>query len=314
MRAFCVRIYSEIHFKGKNMHTERANAKINAYLNIQSRREDGYHNIVSVMQTISLCDLVTVDFQPALQSRITLTVSGNAELPADCRNLAWRAAERFLQYTHLMGVVQIMIQKHIPMSAGLAGGSADAAAVLRALNQVCGKPLSTKTLCEIGLSLGADVPFCIRGGTMLSSGVGEQLERIPEMPSCTLVVAIGEAGVSTPQAYAALDEKYNFFAIPNTQSSNVNELIDLWQNGELSASCAYFYNIFEDVIAEQNHDVAVIKRVMRESGATRSLMSGSGPSVFGVFATQSEAENAYLSLQEKGFQVFICHPCGKYTD
>ena len=110
------------------MHTERANAKINTYLNITSRREDGYHTVDSVMQTVSLCDLVTVDFQLAPQSHIALSISGNADLPADCRNLAWRAAERFLQRTNLRGEVQIMIQKHIPMSAGLAGGSADAAA------------------------------------------------------------------------------------------------------------------------------------------------------------------------------------------
>ena len=133
------------------MHTERANAKINTYLNITSRRPDGYHDIVSVMQTVSLCDLVTVDFYPASQSNIMLSLSGNAEVPADCNNLAWRAAELFLQYTHLTGVVQIVIQKHIPMSAGLAGGSADAAAVLRALNHLCGDTLTTEELCDIAL-------------------------------------------------------------------------------------------------------------------------------------------------------------------
>lgn len=293
------------------MHTERANAKINTYLNIESRREDGYHNIVSVMQTISLCDLVMLDFQPAPQSSIALSVSGNAELPTDCRNLAWRAAERFLQHTHLTGAVQIMIQKHIPMSAGLAGGSADAAAVLRALNQLCGRPLSVQELCELGLTLGADVPFCIRGGTMLSTGVGEKLERIVEMPFCTLVVAVGKEGVSTPQAYAALDEKYGFFTHPHRDNTNVHELIDLWQDDALSASCACFYNIFEDVIAGQNPDVSAIKRVMRESGAVRAMMSGSGPSVFGVFESQTEAEKACASLQKMGYKSFVCHPCGE---
>lgn len=296
------------------MHTERANAKINTYLNILSRREDGYHNIVSIMQTISLCDLVTVDFQPAPQSRITLSVSGNSCLPTDCRNLAWRAAERFLQYTHLTGVVQIMIQKHIPMSAGLAGGSADAAAVLRALNQLCKEPLSSEQLCEIGLALGADVPFCIRGGTMLSTGIGENLERISAMPPCTLVVAVGNEGVSTPQAYAALDEKYDFFVLPREVKNDVFELVELWQNDALADSCACFYNIFEDVVSEQNTDVDAIKRLMRENGAMCALMSGSGPSVFGVFETQSMAEQACISLQTTGFKAFICHPRGQYID
>ena len=222
------------------MHTERANAKINTYLNIASRRPDGYHDIVSVMQTVSLCDLVTVDFVPATQSRITLSVSGNADLPTDCRNLAWRAAECFLQRTDLTGAVQITIQKHIPMSAGLAGGSADAAAVLRALKHLTGEPLTTEELSRIGLTLGADIPFCIRGGTMLATGVGEVLERVADMPPCTLVVAIGEEGISTPKAYAALDQKYGFFEHPCEENTDVCELIDLWKNDALSASCACF--------------------------------------------------------------------------
>ncbi len=296
------------------MHTERANAKINAYLNITSRRKDGYHDIVSVMQTISLCDLITVDFAPAPQSRITLSVSGNADLPTDCRNLAWRAAELFLQHTHLTGAVQIMMQKHIPASAGLAGGSADAAAVLRALNRLCGTPLSTEELCQIALALGADVPFCIRGGAMLATGVGEILERVSDMPTCTLVVAVGEEGISTPKAYAALDEKYSFFEHPCKESSDVHELIELWQNNELAASCSCFYNVFEDVITEQNTNVDTIKRTMRENGAMCAMMSGSGPSVFGVFEEQNEAEGASAALQEMGFKAFVCHPRGQYTD
>lgn len=296
------------------MHTQRANAKINTYLNIESRRPDGYHNIVSVMQTISLCDLVMVDFQFAPQSSIALSVSGNFEIPADCRNLAWHAAELFLERTHVTGTVKIAIQKHIPMAAGLAGGSADAAAVLRALNQLCGEPLSVEELCTLGLMIGADVPFCICGGTMLSTGVGEKLAPIAEMPPCTLVVAIGEKGVSTPQAYGALDEKYDFFNSPHSGETDVYELIDLWKTDALVASCACFYNIFEDVVAEQNADIDIIKRVMRQGGAIRAMMSGSGPSVFGVFETPNEAEKTNASLQEMGYKSFVCHPMGQYAN
>lgn len=296
------------------MYTERANAKINAYLNITSRREDGYHNIVSVMQTVSLCDIVTVDFQPAQQSCITLAVSGNAELPTDSRNLAWRAAELFLQNTNLTRAVQITIQKHIPASAGLGGGSADAAAVLRALNHLCGEPLSIERLAQIGLMLGADVPFCIRGGAMLATGVGEVLERVPNMPPCTLVIAIGGEGVSTPKAYAALDEKYDFFKLSREDNTDAQELIDLWQNDALSASCTCFYNIFEDVVAKENPDVVLAKRTMRENGAMRAMMSGSGPAVFGVFEAQSEAEKVCAALQELGLKAFVCQPRGRYID
>ena len=296
------------------MHTERANAKINAYLNITSRRPNGYHDIVSVMQTISLYDLVTVNLAQAPQSRITLSVSGNSELSEASDNLAWRAADLFLHETHLVGEVQISIQKHIPMSAGLGGGSADAAAVLRALNRLCGEPLSTEELCKIGLALGADVPFCIRGGTMLATGIGEVLERVAPMPACTLVVAIGEEGISTPRAYAALDEKYSFFEHRQTENDDVCELIDLWKNDALSASCTCFYNIFEDVIPQENTDVDTIKRLMREGGALCAMMSGSGPAVFGVFEKADEAEEACSALQQKGYKSFVCHPCGEYVE
>ena len=296
------------------MYTERANAKINAYLNITARRPNGYHDIVSVMQAVSLCDLVTVNFLPAPQSSITLSISGNCDLPTDCRNLAYRAAERFLQHTNLTGVVQMMIQKHIPVSAGLAGGSTDAAAVLRALNHLCGYPLTTEELCKIGLLLGADVPFCIRGGAMLTTGIGEVLERIPDMPSCTLVIAIGEEGISTPKAYAALDEQYDFFETPDQQNTNPNELIDLWQSNALLASCPCFYNIFESVIPKGNNDVEAIKRVMRENGAMQAMMSGSGPAVFGVFEAQTDAEQACFVLQEQGYKAFVCHPARQYTE
>lgn len=296
------------------MHTERANAKINAYLDVISRREDGYHTLVSVMQTVSLCDLVTVDFQPAPQSRISLSVSGNAELPADCRNLAWRAAEKFLQHTHLTGTVQMMIQKHIPTAAGLAGGSADAAAVLRALNHLSGNPLTPEELSALGLTLGADVPFCIRGGTMLAGGVGEELIRVPDMPFCAMVIAVGEDGVSTPQAYAALDEKYDFFTSPREETDDLRQLLTLWKESDLAASAHHFYNIFEEVIVPQNPDVDVIKRVMRQSGAVRAMMSGSGPSVFGVFDTSAEAENACVVLHDKGYKAFVCHPRAQYVD
>ncbi len=296
------------------MHIERANAKINVYLNILSRQENGYHELVSILQTISLCDLVTVDYQPAPQSRVTLTVSGNTELPADCRNLAFRAAERFLQHTHLCGAVRIMLQKHIPAAAGLGGGSADAAAVLRALNCLCGEPLSTDELCELGLTLGADVPFCIRGGAMLATGVGERLERIADMPFAFLVIAIGEKAISTPAAYAALDEKYNFYQQPLIDDKTAETIARLWENQELDDSCAHFFNVFEQVVPKDNTEVETIQRILRESGAIRAMMSGSGPSVFGVFETQSGAEKACETLQQKGMKAFVCHPRGQYID
>ena len=163
------------------MRMEKANAKINLYLDVVSRRENGYHNIVSLMQTLSLCDLVTLDYRPAEHTEIRLSASGNTDMPTDRKNLAWRAAELFLAETGKTGEVDLFIEKHIPMAAGLAGGSADAAAVLRGLNALCGAPLSLERLCALGARLGADVPFCIVGGMALVTGIGEQLEYLPSM-------------------------------------------------------------------------------------------------------------------------------------
>ena len=143
---------------------------------------------------------------------------------------------------------------------------------------------------------------------MLATGVGEVLERVSDMPPCALVIAIGEKGISTPQAYAALDEKYNFFNPATPADSAVHELIDLWQNDALSASCTCFYNIFEDVVAREKPDVTALREAMLRCGALVARMSGSGPSVFGIFATESEAEGAKEALLQMGADAFVCKP------
>ncbi len=294
------------------MKTERANAKINLYLNVVSRRENGYHNLESLMQTVSLCDLVSVDFRPAPHTSISLQASGNADMPTDCRNLAWRAAERYLEATAQTGEVRIFIEKHIPMAAGLAGGSADAAAVLRALNRLCGRRLSTEELCSIGEKLGADVPFCIVGGTSLVRGIGEVLTELPAMPDCPLVVACMGEGVSTPAAYAKLDEKHGDFAIPAPQDPRLELVCDSLKNGEIYTACAHFFNLFEEVVPKEQPFVDRLKDTMMTNGAVRAMMSGSGPSVFGVFDSAEAAERACRALCAMGAAAFVCHPCEKY--
>lgn len=294
------------------MHTERANAKINTYLNVVGRRENGYHNIVSIMQTVSLCDLVSVELFPSFHTSIQLMSSGNENMPTDCRNLAWRAAEKFLQRTGKSGEVRIVLEKHIPMAAGLAGGSADAAAVLRALNALCGKPLSAEELCALGATLGADVPFCIRGGSALVSGIGECMDEIPEMPMGHLVIACRGDGVSTPWAYGALDEKYDGFRAKKDADWRPDAIAKLWKNGALIDSCAHFYNIFEEVVPTVQGDVNAIKAIMTEGGAAYAMMSGSGPSVFGIFEAASAAASVCETLRAAGAVAFVCHPCGKY--
>ena len=294
------------------MRTERANAKINLYLDVVSRRENGYNNIVSLMQTLSLCDLVTLDYHPAEHTEILLTASGNAEMPTDRRNLAWRAAELFLAETGKTGNVKIFIEKHIPMAAGLAGGSADAAAVLRGLNALCGNPLSVEVLCALGARLGADVPFCIVGGMALVTGIGENLQYLSPMQDCPLVVACQGEGVSTVWAYGKLDEEYGGFASPKEESETPTTLSALLAKGDFDASRKLIFNLFEKVVPTVQPFVDSIKATMLECGAIASMMSGSGPSVFGIFQSVSEAEAACASLKNAGAAAFVCHPCGKY--
>ena len=293
------------------MRTERANAKINTYLNVIARRENGYHDIVSIMQTVSLCDLVSVNFHPTEHTSVSLRASGNAQMPTDCRNLAWRAAEKFLQATRRRGEVQIIIEKHIPMAAGLAGGSADAAAVLRALNVLCDRPLSTEELCALGSTLGADVPFCIRGGSARVTGIGDKMAEFPSMPDAYLVVACRGEGVSTPWAYGELDRKYEGFSAAREVDMHHTFIENAWKNGDLRASCEHFFNLFEEVVPTVQKDVDPIKEAMLRHGAMRAMMSGSGPSVFGIFEDASKAEAARDAISALGLEAFVCRPISR---
>ncbi|MBQ9132179.1 MAG: 4-(cytidine 5'-diphospho)-2-C-methyl-D-erythritol kinase [Clostridia bacterium] len=294
------------------MRTERANAKINLYLDVVSRRDNGYHNLVSLMQTVSLCDLVTVDFSPSSHTSIYLQASGNDAMPLDCRNLAWRAAELFLGTVRRSGEVRITIEKHIPMAAGLAGGSSDAAAVLRGLNRLCGEPLTLQELCDLGAGLGADIPFCIRGGGALVTGIGERMEDIPPMPDCPMVVACMGEGVSTPWAYGRLDEKYEGFTQPKDEDPRVKAICKALKGKKILQACEHFYNIFEDVVPQAQPCVDRLKNCMIQNNAACAMMSGSGPSVFGIFESVADADAACAALREMGAAAFVCHPCDAY--
>ncbi|MBQ7173204.1 MAG: 4-(cytidine 5'-diphospho)-2-C-methyl-D-erythritol kinase [Clostridia bacterium] len=289
------------------MQVERANAKLNLLLSVEGKRPDGYHELVSVMQTVSLCDLVTIDYRPESFTKISLDVSGAARLPGDCTNLAYRAAEAFLTATGRRGEVILRLEKHIPMAAGLGGGSADAAAVLRGLNRLCGSPLSKEELCWLGRTLGADVPFCIVGGTSLATGVGEKLSSISPMPQCAIVVACGGKGVSTKEAYAIIDEaKQKRQALPDA-------IAKAFEEKDLAAAFPCFYNDFETVVEPLRPMVREIKTTMKESGALFSMMSGSGPSVFGIFPDPKTADTCQAALPQKGISAFVCHPTGAYS-
>ena len=276
-------------------------AKINLFLDIDSLRADGYHNILSIMQRISLCDTVTVSHTQSSEKNITLSCD-RADIPCDSKNLAYKAANLF----PISGKIEIHINKRIPMSAGLAGGSADAAATLIALNSLCDKPLSTDELCDLGAKLGADVPFCIKGGACLVKGIGEIMTPISSMPKYPLVIAKKGEGMSTPDAYHALDIKYSNFADYVPHSEQCKAIINCGNDD--SVLCDGLFNIFESVVESERHYVAEIKRIMLANGAIGAMMSGSGTSVFGIFQTEEDAVKAENILRDNGAEAFVCYP------
>ena len=297
-----------------NMLTVRANAKINLYLDVLSRRENGYHNIYSLMQTVSLCDLISVEYRPEEHTSIQLQGSGNDRMPLDCRNLAWRAAELFLRKVQRKGAVLIRIEKHIPMEAGLAGGSTDAAAVLRALNRLCGSPLSVGDLCELGAALGADVPFCIVGGCAITEGIGEKLTPNEPLSQCSIVVACMGEGVSTPWAYGKLDQIHDGFTSERCVDAGVRLAKMLEDRASAEVLCPSLYNVFEEAVEPDRPAVTALKEAMNDCGALRSMMSGSGPSVFGVFRSEDDAASACERILQMGGVAFVCRPTAAYSE
>ncbi len=294
---------------------EPAYAKINLSLDVAARRPDGYHLIDGVMQSISLCDRVTVEFIPSADTDIRLAVTGNADVPGGERNLAVRVARLFLELTGRSGQVRIDLQKTIPMAGGLAGGSTDAAAVLRALNRLCGFPLNRAELCAAGAKLGADVPFCIVGGCQRTQGIGERLTPCPPMPECALVVAKRGEGVSTPWAYGRLDALYGSFAQGVSRpDANLPALLDALERQSLDGVCRSLFNLFEQAVSECQPDIAVLRELLLANGALAARMSGSGPSVFGVFRDMRQAEHVCGVLRLLGAQSFPCQPQGAFPD
>ena len=303
--------------------TENAYAKINLFLDITGRRENGYHDITGVMHTVSLCDYVTLSVEGAHRGDIcslSRTSRGAGEivltctepsLPTDRKNLAWRAAEAFFEATGFgADRLTIHIEKHIPAAAGLAGGSTDAAAVLRGLNRLFGSPLSSEQLTATGVRIGADVPFCIVGGACITRGIGDDLTPIRPLPHGTLVVACAGEGISTPAAYGALDASYGGFAegayAPRTDE--LSRMLRALAHGDVDDVAAEGFNLFESVILPEHATAREIKTTMQAGGARLALMSGSGPSVFGLFGTDEQARRVVDQLGTRGISAWLCHP------
>ena len=284
--------------------TVKGYAKINLHLDICGIREDGYHDVETVMQTLSLCDTVSVSLIEGGEIFCECNVAG---VPTDEKNIAVKAATLFLKEANINSGVHIKIEKNIPMAAGLAGGSTDAAATLRGLNALCKDIFDMQKLCEIGSRLGADVPFCIKGGCAYTDGKGDIIHDFPPLPEDTVfLVACGGEGVSTPWAYRLMDEVFENFKdyIPK----GVNSLKKALLSDAPYDFSNHLFNIFEEPVLAHRPVVAEIKEIMLEHQASAAMMSGSGPSVFGIFKDKKLAEIAEEKIKNRGYFAQICVP------
>ena len=279
--------------KGNTMRetTEKAYAKLNLSLDVNGRREDGYHELTMLMQTVSLCDTLTLRF------REDGKVSAGSNLrfiPGDERNLAVRAALRFLEAVGDSGQgLQIELHKEIPVGAGMAGGSADAAAVLRALNRMYGGPLSRTQLEELAQKVGSDVAFCVARGTSLARGRGEVLTDLRPMPDCVLVLCKPGFSISTPELFQKVD------SAPVRVHPDTAGLLAAVEAEDLRALCRRMYNVFEDVEDRRLRAVAEIKGKLLDHRALGAIMTGTGSAVFGVFEREEDAESACRALRKE---------------
>lgn len=276
----------------------RAYAKLNLTLDVLGKRPDGYHDLRMLMQTVALADEITL----TPQERPGVRVQTNLHfLPNNEKNLAAQAALRFLRANSLEERgFSIDIEKKIPVCAGLAGGSSDAAAVLRGLNEMLGTGLLPAELARLGQEIGSDVPYCVTGGTALAEGRGEVLTALPPLPPCWVVLCKPEFSISTPALFAGVDS-VRLRCRPDTQGA-----IDSLRAGDLAGVARRMYNVFEDVLPDrQRARVADIKNVMVQCGALGASMSGTGPTAFGLFDSEDRALEAQSRLTGLGGEVFL---------
>ena len=274
-----------------------ARAKINLTLDILRRREDGYHDMQMVMQSVTLADRLTVTPARGAEGQ---AASDLRFLPTGNKNLAQVAAAAFREAVGLGGEVDVDIQKRVPVCAGLAGGSADAAAVLRAMNRLSGAGLSPDRLAEIGARAGSDVPFCVLGGTALAEGRGERLTPLPPLPKCWVVLCKPEFSISTPALFAKIDS-VRLRCRPDAKGA-----VAALEAGDLAGVARRTYNVFEDALPDrQRNRVADLKNTLIQCGALGASMSGTGPTAFGLFDSEDRAMEAREKLEDFGGEVFL---------
>mgnify|MGYP001059445476 FL=1 len=276
----------------------RAHAKLNLTLDVLGRRPDGYHDLRMVMQSVALADVLTLEESGDGELRVRTNLHF---LPNNEKNLAAQAALRWWEARgQAPRGLEIAIEKSVPVCAGMAGGSSDAAAVLRALNQMEGAPLSLREVAKIGERVGSDVPYCILGGTALAEGRGEILTPLPPLPQCWAVLCKPEFSISTPALFAKIDS-VRLRCRPDTQG-----VVAALEAGDLHGVARRMYNVFEDALPErQRARVNDIKNVLIQCGALGASMSGTGPTAFGLFDDEGLAREAQERLADWGGEVFL---------
>jgi len=279
---------------------EGAFAKVNLTLDVLGKRDDGYHDLQSVMQTISIRDDIEIDIGTGKPWKLTCTKEG---IPTDERNLAWKAAKVYFDATGKdPNGLEIRITKRIPTEAGLGGGSADAAAVLRALNRYYDNPLSIYALAELGTSVGSDVPFCTVCGTAMVEGRGERLRKLPNMPDCVFVICKPDFSASTPELYKKLDETV-IAKRPDNQAMESAILA-----GDLGKVAENLCNVFDPVVTEDHLELNYIKSIFNSYGSVGQQMTGSGSAVFAIVPEFEFAAVICNMLKDNYPDVFIAKP------
>ena len=278
--------------------TQRAYAKINIGLDVLRRRADGYHEVKMIMQTVDIYDELVLERrkEPGIELRMD-----NSDLPSGGDNLICRAADLLFREKKITEGVNISLTKRIPIAAGMAGGSADAAAALRGLNELFDMGYSLKELQALGVGLGADIPYCLAGGTMLSEGIGEILTPLPAPPAAHLVIAKPDINVSTAFVYG------NLHADRLAWHPDIDGMIAALQKGDLDGITGRLGNVLETVTVKAHPVIEQIKELLRKQGAENAMMSGSGPTVFGIFKEKETAARAAEAVERGRLakQIFV---------
>ena len=278
----------------------RALAKINLGLDVLRKREDGYHELRMIMQTINMYDQLDIEISKTPGIKITTNLPF---IPVNESNLVYKAAKLLMDEFQVEQGITVDLQKFIPVAAGMAGGSSDAAATMIGVNRLFGLGLSVKELMERGVKLGADVPYCIMRGTVLAEGIGEKLTPLPPMPKCQILIAKPPISVSTKMVYEKLD------SCEIKEHPDIDGILDGLKNQDLEQVAASLGNVLEKVTVEAYPVIAQIKECMMEAGALGAMMSGSGPTVFGIFRDRRTAKEAFTKVKAQNLakQIYLAN-------